>query len=250
MTRPGSPASRSPGSCRGTSTVVAAWLAILACCLVCAPQASASGVPAGQALVVLLHDHVARVAPSMHARPMAVIASRRPLTGVETVLPVLGHAKSRHGRRWVEVLTPGRPDGRHGWITASGTRPSWTAWRLSVDLSARALTVYYRGRVIRRFPVVVGAPSTPTPEGRFFIEESLSLSPRASGAPFALATSARSDVLQEFDGGPGQIAVHGMGNLAGALGTASSHGCIRLDTADITWLAMHIGAGVPLRILQ
>jgi lipoprotein-anchoring transpeptidase ErfK/SrfK len=40
-----------------------------------------------------------------------------------------------------------------------------------------------------------------------------------------------------------------MDNLPGSLGTASSHGCIRLDTPDITWLAMHIGSGVPLRIL-
>ena len=40
-----------------------------------------------------------------------------------------------------------------------------------------------------------------------------------------------------------------MGNLPGALGTASSHGCIRLDTPDITWLAMRIGPGVPLTIV-
>ena len=68
-------------------------------------------------------------------------------------------------------------------------------------------------------------------------------------AAYARSTSARSDVLQDFDGGPGQIALHGMGNLAGALGTASSHGCIRLATPAITWLAMHIGPGVPLSIL-
>ena len=127
--------------------------------------------------------------------------------------------------------------------------PSWTPWRLSANLNARVLTVYYRGRVSRRFPAVVGKPSTPTPTGQFFIEEGLSLSADASGAPFALATSDRSDVLQEFDGGPGQIAIHGMGNLPGALGTASSHGCIRLDATDITWLARRIGAGVPLTIL-
>ena len=249
MTRLGLLAQRSPGSRRGTFSVVAVWLSVLACCFVCTPQASASAVPVGQALVVLLHDHVARVAPSVHARPMVVIASQRPLTGIETVLPVLAKAQRRHGRAWLEVLIPGRPNGSHGWITASGTMPSWTTWRLSVNLNARVLTVYDRGRVVRRFPVIVGAPSTPTPQGRFFIEEGLSLSPEDSGAPFALATSARSDVLQDFDGGPGQIALHGMGNLVGALGTASSHGCIRLDTPDITWLAMHIGAGVPLRIL-
>jgi lipoprotein-anchoring transpeptidase ErfK/SrfK len=104
--------------------------------------------------------------------------------------------------------------------------------------------------VIRRFPAVVGKPSTPTPTGQFFIEEGLALSPSASGAPFALASSARSDVLQDFDGGPGQIAIHGMGGLPGALGTASSHGCIRLDATDITWLAMRIGPGVPLTITR
>jgi lipoprotein-anchoring transpeptidase ErfK/SrfK len=111
------------------------------------------------------------------------------------------------------------------------------------------LTVYDRGRIVHRFPAVVGKPSTPTPQGQFFIEEGLTLSPGASGAPYALATSARSNVFTEFDGGPGQIAIHGMDNLPGALGTASSHGCVRLDVPDITWLATHIGAGVPLSIV-
>jgi Ice-binding-like len=39
------------------------------------------------------------------------------------------------------------------------------------------------------------------------------LGPYAPGGPYALATSDRSDVLQEFDGGPGQIALHGLDNL-------------------------------------
>ena len=49
-----------------------------------------------------------------------------------------------------------------------------------------------------------------------------------SGAPFALALSARSDVLQEFEGGPGQIALHGIENIGGRLGSAVSHGCVRM----------------------
>ena len=96
---------------------------------------------------------------------------------------------------------------------------------------------------------MIGKPSTPTPTGRFFIEEALDLSAQVGG-PFALATSARSDVLQEFEGGPGQIAVHGTNGLAGALGTAASHGCIRLDRDSITWLAKHVGRGVPLTIVR
>jgi lipoprotein-anchoring transpeptidase ErfK/SrfK len=117
-----------------------------------------------------------------------------------------------------------------------------------VSLNARLVTVYYRGRAIRHYAAVVGKPSTPTPQGTFFIEEGLWMGPGAAGGPYALATSARSDVLQEFDGGPGQIAIHGMDNLPGALGTAASHGCIRLATSAITWLATRIGAGAQLTI--
>ena len=68
------------------------------------------------------------------------------------------------------------------------------------------------------------------------------------GAPFALAISARSGVLQEFDGGPGQIALHGRANIGGRLGTAVSHGCIRLGDRAIEWLGARIGPGVPVTI--
>jgi hypothetical protein len=80
--------------------------------------------------------------------------------------------------------------------------------------------------LVRTFRAIVGKPSTPTPAGTFFVEESVHLSPTAVGAPYAPALSARSTVLQEFDGGPGQIAVHGLANVGGLLGTAESHGCV------------------------
>jgi L,D-transpeptidase-like protein len=73
--------------------------------------------------------------------------------------------------------------------------------------------------------------------------------PGEPGGPFALALSARSDTLQEFEGGPGQIALHGREHLGGSLGTAVSHGCVRLSTASIDWLAARIGPGTPTTIL-
>jgi lipoprotein-anchoring transpeptidase ErfK/SrfK len=94
----------------------------------------------------------------------------------------------------------------------------------------------------------VGKPSTPTPQGRFFVEETLVLGGGAVGAPYALALSARSNVLQQFDGGPGQIALHGLDNVGGVPGTAASHGCMRLARRPITWLAARIGPGVPVTI--
>ena len=202
---------------------------------------------ASQRLVVLQHDHAVRAMPNRHARQIEWVGARRPLTGVQTILPVLGRARSSGGQAWLRVRLPGRPNGHAGWIRAYRTRLTSTAWRLSLDLSARRVTVYHFGRVKRRFSVVVGKPSTPTPTGRFFIEEALDISLQVGG-PFALATSARSQVLQEFEGGPGQIAMHGTNGLSGALGSAASHGCIRLSTETITWLVGRIGRGVPLTI--
>ncbi|MBA3301018.1 MAG: L,D-transpeptidase, partial [Thermoleophilaceae bacterium] len=49
---------------------------------------------------------------------------------------------------------------------------------------------------------------------------------------------------------PGQIGFHGLRNIGGRLGTAVSHGCIRLSTGAITWLATRIGAGVPITIAK
>jgi lipoprotein-anchoring transpeptidase ErfK/SrfK len=117
-----------------------------------------------------------------------------------------------------------------------------------LDISRRRVTVYVRARPLRTFPVIVGAPSTPTPKGEFFVEEAIALPPAAVGAPYALALSARSAVFQEFAGGPGQVAFHGLGNVGGTLGTAVSHGCVRLEASAMGWLVDHVGPGVPVSI--
>jgi lipoprotein-anchoring transpeptidase ErfK/SrfK len=237
----------SSGARRGGSGLVSALVTAAIACAFVAP-ASAAPAPSTQPLVALLHDHVARNGPSAQAGRIEAVASRRPLTRARTVLPVLGRASSRKGGSWLHVRLPGRPNSHKGWISTNRTRLTSTSWRILVDLSARRLTVFRGDRARRHFPAIVGKPSTPTPRGSFFIEEALALSPYESGGPFALATSARSNVFQEFEGGPGQIGIHGTNNLTGALGTAASHGCIRLGTRAITWLARRIGAGTPLTI--
>jgi lipoprotein-anchoring transpeptidase ErfK/SrfK len=249
VTQTGPAATRPLGLRRGVFALGVAILAAAAGHALVAPAgAAATTVAAGQPLVVLLQDHIARTRPDVGAHRIESVQARRPLTSVRTILPVLGHATSADGMDWLHVRLPGRPSGHKGWIPAPHTRSASTGWYISVSLSARRVTVSLYGGVQRRFKAVVGKPSTPTPRGHFFVEEALSLSSRAAGSPFALASSARSRVLQEFDGGPGQIALHGTNHLSGALGTAASHGCIRLSTRAITWLARRVGAGVPLTI--
>jgi lipoprotein-anchoring transpeptidase ErfK/SrfK len=243
---------RHPATPRGNRR--AAWWAVIALlgagCSVPAPAGAQAQAPASQPTVVLLHDRVARTAPDVAAHRIATVAARRPLTRVRTVLPVLGAATSSDGVHWLHVRLPGRPNGHEGWIPAVQIELAASEWHIALDLSLRRVTVYRDGREVRRFRAAIGKPATPTPTGRFFIEEALALSAQDAGGPFALATSARSSVLQQFAGGPGQIALHGTNNLSTVPGTAVSHGCIRLTTRAITWLARRIGAGVPLTITR
>jgi lipoprotein-anchoring transpeptidase ErfK/SrfK len=177
------------------------------------------------------------------------VGPQRPITGEQTVLPVLARSTRAGGIPWLRVMLPGRPNSSSGWIAQRGTTQAATDWRIRVDLGARRVRVYRRGRIVKDFPAVVGKPSTPTPTGSFFVEETVQLRSGEPGGPFALALSARSDVLQEFEGGPGQIAIHGRDSLGGVLGQAESHGCMRLGTSSIDWLAARIGPGVPVSIL-
>jgi lipoprotein-anchoring transpeptidase ErfK/SrfK len=243
------PSPRVPGR-GGSALAVALITAAVGCAVLTSSAAAAPRVATSLPLVALLHDHVARAAPSAHGSRIEVVASRRPLTRTRTVLPVLGHRSSGKSGSWLRVRLPGRPNGHTGWISANRTRQASTPWQLRIQLSTRRLTVYRGGGVRRQFRVVIGKPSTPTPRGAFFIEEALALASYEAGGPFALATSARSNVFQEFEGGPGQIGIHGTNNLSGAPGSAASHGCIRLRPRAITWLARRIGAGVPLTVTR
>ncbi|MCW3041502.1 MAG: ErfK/YbiS/YcfS/YnhG family protein [Solirubrobacterales bacterium] len=210
-------------------------------------------VPSGQLLVRVLAAKAVHSAPQNTSAVTTILQPRRPLTGTRTVLPVFARTRDSRGRRWLHVRLPGRTftdpaPPATGWIQPSDTFMSSTPWQLSVDLSARRLRVYRGGRQQRTFRAIVGKPSTPTPSGAFFIEENVRLPSGRVGAPFALALNARSSTLQEFDGGPGQIAIHGLGNVGGQIGTAESHGCIRLTTPEITWLANRIAPGTPVEV--
>jgi lipoprotein-anchoring transpeptidase ErfK/SrfK len=240
-------------SSRTAATV--ACLLLLTSWAQAAPAAAALRIAPQQEIVALLRSRGVRQRPSAHAKLVAFVNAMRPITGERTVLPVLAQTIDNHGRAWLRVRLPGRTLGgsqppRTGWINASHALISTTPWHLVVELAARRVLVYRDGRRLRSYLAIVGKPSTPTPRGQYFVEETVRMPPGAPGAPFALATSDRSHVLREFDGGPGQIGIHGLDNLSGplVLGTAVSHGCIRVADSAITWLARRISPGVPITI--
>jgi hypothetical protein len=195
-------------------------------------------------LIATLH-HPAAVyrAPSLHASTRRVLPLYTPLSHQRTSLPVLGRR-----RRFLHVLLPGRPNGHSGWILARKARTWTTPWHVVVDTRSKRLFVFDGRRIARSFPVVVGKPSTPTPRGRFFVEEAIILPRHSPGWPYAFALSARSKVFQEFDGGPGQIAIHGVYGIGGTPGSAESHGCIRATPRALAYMIHRFGTGTPVLI--
>jgi lipoprotein-anchoring transpeptidase ErfK/SrfK len=234
----------------GRGVSLAAVVAALALLCVGPAPAGTDSVGRVQRLTQVMTPHGVRARPDGHAPVLEVVEPRRPITNERTILPVLGRRRGRQGVMWLKVLLPGRPNSHVGWIRKPGTLGAITRWAIVIHLSQRRVDVFHSGRPTQRFVAVVGKPSTPTPRGRFFVEEWFRVTPGYPGGPFALALSARSDVYQEFEGGPGQIALHGIYRIGGTPGTAVSHGCIRLDSSAMAWLGAHIHGGVPVTITR
>jgi hypothetical protein len=222
---------------------------VIAMSLLVTSSASASSVRVSptQKIATLKITEQVFSAPSVVGTSYGPLQAKRPLTSEKTSVPVLAEI-TKGKTQWLKIRVPGRPNGRVGFIKAVGATLSSTPWHLVINRSLKTLSAYKAGILVKRTSVIVGKSSTPTPGGEFFVEEDVILSPNEVGAPYALALSARSNVFQEFDGGPGQIALHGLQNVGGTLGTASSHGCVRLDTKAITWMARHIAPGTPVSI--
>ena len=137
-------------------------------------------------------------------------------------LLVLGSRHDRKGRTWLHVLLPVRPNGSTAWIPRDRTVIGSTTWRIVVSTGQRKVRVYRSGRLVRTFLAVVGAPGTPTPYGHYAIYEKIAQrDPNSIIGPWALHLTAFSNVLDNFGGGPGRVAIHGRNGayLIAPLGT-------------------------------
>jgi hypothetical protein len=167
---------------------------------------------------------------------------------------VLGQARAARGRCWLQIRLPWRPNRAGAWVNSSNVILQSTVWRISVSTARRTLTLLNAGKTVRTIQVVVGKPSTPTPTGLFSIVWVVPWHPNDFLGSWVLMLTAHSNVLQEFDGGNGTVGIHGRGgtSLLDPLGSAASHGCIRLANSDIDWLVHTVGPsrlpGIPVRI--
>jgi lipoprotein-anchoring transpeptidase ErfK/SrfK len=165
-----------------------------------------------------------------------------------TLFGVVGKVVGRDcAARWYRVQLPVRPNGAIGYVRAEDLDIETVSARIVVDLSARTLTLYRRGHKAFAARVAVGSPATPTPTGRYYVNQRLI--PEDTAGPFgpaAIGISAFSDVLTGWTQG-GPVAIHGT-NEPWSIGHAVSNGCVRLPNATLNRLFRVAVAGTPVII--
>jgi lipoprotein-anchoring transpeptidase ErfK/SrfK len=150
--------------------------------------------------------------------------------------------------QWLNVYLPIRPDGSTGWVKASDVTTAANPWRLEADLAEFTLKVFKDGQQVDTIKIGVAKANTPTPGGIYYLTELIKTpNPNGDYGPFAYGLSGYSNALTSFNGGPGQLGLHGT-NEPQLIGTQVSHGCIRMNNADITRLAGELPLGTPIQI--
>ena len=148
---------------------------------------------------------------------------------------------------WYRVKLPMRPNGTVGYVRPSDVDVERVRTRIVVDVSRRTLDFFRAGRRVLSTPVAVGTPSTPTPIGRFFVNQRLvPANPNGAYGPAALGVSAFSEVLTGWTQG-GPVGIHGT-NHSWSIGQAASNGCIRVPNATMRRLFDASPGGTPVVI--
>lgn len=156
---------------------------------------------------------------------------------------------------WVEVYLPARPNGSTGWVPRDSVDLTTHDWRIQVDLSDFDLKVFKGDETFLDSTVAVASDNTPTPGGLYFTtvliqptNEKGDIDPDTVYGNWAYGLSGYSEMLETFNGGDGQLGIHGT-NQPELLGQKVSHGCIRMHNDDIDQLAPILPLGVPVEVI-
>jgi lipoprotein-anchoring transpeptidase ErfK/SrfK len=131
---------------------------------------------------------------------------------------------------WLHVYLPTRPNSSTAWVKVSDVNVSQPLeYAVRVNLADHKLWVLHNGVVELTADVAIGTDQYPTPTGTFYFTDPVDLhsQPNSAYGVFAYGLSGHSDVLTEFGGGDGQIAIHGTNDPSG-IGHDVSHGCVRV----------------------
>jgi lipoprotein-anchoring transpeptidase ErfK/SrfK len=114
--------------------------------------------------------------------------------------------------------------------------------RVVISIPHRKLALIEDGKVVKVYPVAVGAPATPSPSGEFRVRERIT-NPTFY-APGNVIGPGKSNPLGTRWIGLSQrgYGIHGT-NEPRSIGKRASHGCIRMNQADVEELFELVRAG-------
>ena len=147
---------------------------------------------------------------------------------------------------WYRVMIPLKPHGQTGYVRAREVRLRPLRTRIVVDLSTRRLTVFDHGKRVLGAKIAIGARSTPTPIGSFYVNQRFRDDPQGPYGWAAIGISAFSEVLHGWPQG-GPVAIHGT-NRPSLLGLPISNGCIRVSNETVKRLWRLAPTGTPVQV--
>lgn len=158
---------------------------------------------------------------------------------------ILAVAARRPG--WVLVRTT---NAKHhvGWLPTSSGALFEEPRTIVIDLSAKTLTLFHRGRLTDRYRVAIGTPATPTPTGRYAVTDRLKTGDENGDYGCCiLALNGHQEKIAQGWGGGDRIAIHATPHTW-TIGKAVSHGCVRASNKALHQLMRKVRLGTPVRI--
>jgi lipoprotein-anchoring transpeptidase ErfK/SrfK len=127
---------------------------------------------------------------------------------------------------------------------------------VTVSRSETRVRVFKRGKLVKTYTVAVGSPEFPTPTGRFVVQTMQKNPswnvPHSEWAGDLAGESIpggdpRNPLVARWIGFNGSVGFHGTAS-AGSLGSAASHGCIRMAPPDVIDLFTRVNTGTPVLV--
>ena len=127
---------------------------------------------------------------------------------------------------------------------------------VTVSRSGRTARLFRRGEQIRSYRVAVGQPRYPTPLGSFTVQTKqvnpVWSVPRSEWAGDLAGETIpggdpRNPLKARWIGFSGSVGFHGTSSV-GSLGTAASHGCVRMSVADVIDLYERVEVGTAVLV--
>lgn len=208
----------------------------------------AVGVVHPEALTALVvWPTVARAAPAPDATPLMRLTGTTRYSGRPQAMLVTGVLRGER-TNWVRVQLPIRPNGAAGWVRMRTVRLQRTRLRLVVRLRSRTLEVWRGGQRVAAWPAGIGRGPTPTPVGRFAVQDALPTLPgwRHVYGGWTIPLTAHSPTLRSFMGGDGLVAIHG--GAPWRVGAQSTNGCVVVSEVHLRVLARLVRPGTPVEI--